>query len=320
MKIAVTGANGFVGSAVLAALAARDIDALPLVRRANGLAGERVTGDLADGALTAGDLEGVDAIMHLAARTHVTDDRAADPLAEYRRTNVEGTQRLLEAAKGAGVRRIAFMSSVKAAGERSQPGRPLTPESPPRPEDHYGTSKLEAEKLVREYCSAHDMEWSILRPPLVYGPGVRANFERLVKLVASGVPLPFGAIDNRRSLVEVRNLAEAAVLAAIRPEANGRLFIVSDATLSTPELIRKIAQAMGRPARLVPFPPAIFRFAGKVIGRTGMVDRLCGSLELDPSDTVDVLGWSAHISLEESLAQLARELGYSSDAAATGSK
>lgn len=308
MVIAVTGANGFVGSAVLAELAERGMTAVPLVRRPAGLEREVVIGDLADGDLSAASLSGVQAVIHLAARTHVTDEQAADPLAEYRKTNVQGTARLLEAATAAGVSRFVFMSSVKAAGEHSPVGKPLRGQDKPNPEDHYGMSKLEAETLVQEHCGAQGMEWAIIRPPLVYGPGVKANFERLVKWVAKGIPMPFGAIRNRRSLVDVRNLADAAVLAATRKNAAGYIFMVSDTSVSTPELVKQIGRALGRPARLLPVPPVLLKLAGVATGRMAMVDRLCGTLETDPEDAIERLGWSPRVSFEESLSEIVADL------------
>lgn len=303
MRIAVTGANGFVGRAVLARLGA-GVEAVPLVRRATGLPGEIVVGDLGQEEIDPRMLAGVDAVIHLAARTHVMHETVSDPEAEYWRTNVAGTSALLDAALAAGVSRFVFMSSVKAVAERSQPGAPVGPDGQPRPEDAYGRTKLAAEELVRRRCDEASVGWVILRPPLVYGPGVRANLERLVRLVGRGLPLPFGAINNRRSMVEVRNLADAAIIAARHPDATGQAFMVSDTTLSTPDLVRAIADALGKPARLVPVPAGAMRFVGRIAGRSDMIERLCGSLELDSRRTGDILGWEPAVAFGDSLAEI----------------
>ena len=304
MKIAVTGANGFVGRELLRQASDAGHTVVPLVRSACGLPGEIVTGNLHESSLSASDLAGCEAVIHLAARTHVMNDTAEDPMGEYRRTNVDGTKAILELAIGAGVSRFVFMSSIKAIGERSRPGAPLEPDAAPKPEDAYGKSKLEAEKLVRKRCEAAPISWVILRPPLVYGPGVKDDFERLVGWIRRGVPLPFGLIENRRSLVDVRNLADAALLAATHPDAPGKAFMVADVTLSTPDLARKIGAAVERPARLISVPTALLRLAGAIAGKREMIERLCGTLELDVTRTKAVLGWRPRRSFERSLSEI----------------
>lgn len=306
MKIAVTGANGFVGKAVLANLEDRGIAAIPLVRRPSGIAGECVVGDLADGAISGDDISGAKAVIHLAARTHVMDDAATDPWAEYRRTNVEGTARLLDAAVAAGVERFVFMSSVKAVGEWSLPGEPLAPGTSPRPEDAYGVSKLEAEALVRERCEVAGMDWVILRPPLVHGPGVKGNLNRLARLVARGIPLPLASIRNSRSIVSVANLADAAVAACMADGACGRILHIADLSLSTPELVRAIARSERVKARLLPVPAWLLQAAGRLAGRSDEVSRLTGSLELETAPSQREMGWTPPLGGE---AALARTLG-----------
>lgn len=310
MKVAVTGATGFVGREVLRRLAVHDHTAVPLVRTPAGLAGEVVTGDLSDGRVNAGQLSGCGAVIHLAARTHVMNETASDPMAEYRRVNVEGTARLLDASLEAGIERFVYMSSVKAIGEWSQPGSPLGPNTTPRPEDAYGKTKLEAERLVRDRCEAAGVGWVILRPPLIYGPGVKANFARLVSWVARGIPLPFGMIDNRRSLVDVANLADAAVLALTAEKASGHAFMVSDTTVSTPQMIRAIGAAVGRSPRLLPVPPFALKVLGKATGKQAELDRICGSLELDATRARELLEWQPHRSFEQSLAEIAADMGH----------
>lgn len=290
MKVAITGANGFVGQAVYRRMQADGHVPLAIVRAPSGISGEVVSGDLAQARFVPGQLDGIDAVIHLAARTHVMDETAPDALGAYRAANVEGTRAILDAAIAAGAKRFVFMSSVKAMGERTQPGAPFTPETTPRPEDAYGVSKLEAETLVRERCEAAGVEWTILRPPLVHGPGVKANFARLVALVARQLPLPLGSLRNRRSIVHVDNLAAAAVQACQAPGAANRLLLIADATLSTPELIRAIATAAGVRARLVQIPPMLLNLAGRLTGKQAMVERLCGSLELDVAASWEALG------------------------------
>lgn len=301
MKVAVTGANGFVGRAVLARLAELGHEARALVRRPAGLRGEVVMGTLDGSAIAPEALGGADVVVHLAARTHVLDDTAADPAAAYRRVNVDGTRALLDAALAARVQRFVYMSSVKAAGEMSLPGEPLTAKSEPRPEDDYGITKLEAEHLVRQRCEAAGIAWTIIRPPLVFGPGVGANFERMISAVGSGFPLPLGSVRNRRSIIYVENLADATVAACRAEGAANQVLMLADQTLPLPELLRAIASAQGRRVRLFPVSPAFLRLAGRLTGKSGEVQRLCGSLEIDPKPAMALLDWAPRISFEEAI-------------------
>lgn len=301
MRVVVTGPTGFVGRAVLARLARDDHQATPLVRRFHGLPGEVVIGELGLSELDVHAFAGASAVIHLAARTHILNDRESDPRAAYRRVNVAGTNAVLSAAIAARVQRFVFVSSVKAAGERTAPDLPMTSASTPRPEDDYGITKLEAEALVRDRCQAAGIEWCILRPPLVYGPGVAANFERMMSAVSKGLPLPFGAIRNRRSIIYVHNLADAIVNACSAPGAAGEILMLADRTLSLPELLEAIASAQGRGLRLLPVPPALLRLIGKVMGRSGEVDRLCGSLEIDSSPSFAQLNWTPPIPFDAAI-------------------
>lgn len=318
MKIAVTGANGFVGQAVLANLAARGIEAIPVVRRSSGIVGERVVGDLAGGGVSVDAIRGAKAVIHLAARTHVMDDPAIDAWPEYRKTNVEGTARLLDAAVAAGVERFVFMSSVKAVGEWSEPGLPLAPATMPRPEDAYGRSKLEAEALVKERCEAAGLDWAILRPPLVHGPGAKGNLNRLARLVARGIPLPLASIRNARSIVSVTNLADAAVTACLADGARGRILHIADLTLSTPELVRAIARSEGAKVRLVPVPAWLLQAAGRLAGRSAEISRLTGSLELDTASSERAMGWAPPIGGEAALGQTLASGDVASNGASNG--
>lgn len=245
-------------------------------------------------------LEGVDVVAHLAGRAHVTEGEASDPLEAYREINVGGTRRLAEACAGARVRRLVFVSSVKAVGE----GAPTAydEEMPRRPEDAYGVSKMEAEDALAAVSARTGLEAVTLRPPLVYGPGVKANFRTLMGLVRKGVPLPLGLVRNERSLVYVRNLAAAISVCLEHPAAAGRTFFVADGeSPSTGELVTRMGHMMKRPARLVPVPVPLLRLGGRMIGRSGQVDRLAGSLTVSTASIRRLLGWSPPFSLDDGL-------------------
>lgn len=312
--VLVTGATGFVGSALVAALrragrpvraAVRSAERIPawLAREARCVE----TGDLAGDTRWDEALDGVDAVIHLAARVHVMHDTASDPLAAFRAANVEGTARLAESAARAGVRRLVFASSIKVNGEATRPGAPFDERSEPRPVDPYGVSKLEAEQRLQGIGAGSRLEVCVLRPVLMYGPGVKGNLERLVRWVRAGVPLPFGSIDNRRSLLGVENFCDALIRAADHPGAAGRTYLVADGDdLSTPELVRRIARAVGRPARLLPVPPALLRTLATVAGRRDEAARLLGSLQVDASRLRDELGWRAPVPLDVGLERMVR--------------
>jgi nucleoside-diphosphate-sugar epimerase len=233
------------------------------------------------------------------------EDTASDALAEYRRSNVEGTRSLAAAARRAGVRRLLFLSSAKVHGERS--AWPFTEVEVPHPEDAYAVSKLEAEEALKQTLAGGRTQWTILRPPLVYGPEVRANFLRLLRAVARGVPLPLAAIDNRRSLLYVGNLVDAIRTCLEHEDAGGRMWLVSDGEdLSSPELVRRLARALNRPARLVPVPVWLLRLAGGLSGKTAAVNRLVDSLQLDAAAIRADLRWTPPYSVDQGLLETAR--------------
>jgi nucleoside-diphosphate-sugar epimerase len=292
VKFAVTGANGFLGRAVVRTITGQGNESLPLVRTASGMANECVIGDLSDSQPNADALRGVEVVIHLAARTHVTRETSSDPLGAYRRVNVQGTRNLLATAAQAGARRFVYMSSVKAVGERTQAGAPFTPLTIPAPEDAYGITKLEAEQEVMSACERSGMAWTIIRPPLVYGPGVSANFARLIKLVAQGVPLPLRGVYNRRSIVYVDNLASATLAAAQAEAAENKLLMICDDTLSTAELVSGIAQQLARPARLFTVPIMVLRAARHVPVVSRIVGRLTDSLEIDAGSSMRLINWT----------------------------
>ncbi|WP_250490183.1 SDR family oxidoreductase [Caballeronia sp. INML2] len=310
-RIAITGANGFVGRAVSRALLARGIGATGLVRHdAQCEPGVDVLHIDGLDSITPDAFVGCDAVIHLAARVHVMTDAAAQNTSEallnaYRAINVDGTLAAAEAARRAGVTRFVLMSSIKALGE-SDPGRPFTEDDARNPPDAYGVSKAEAEVKLLEFGSRTGLEIAIVRPPLVYGPGVRANFLAMMRAIARGMPLPLGAIDARRSLVSVDNLASATIECALNPAAAGRLFHVTDGyDPSVAELARKLGAHLGRPARLVPVPAGLLRGLARVAGKTAQIDRLTGSLRVDSHRIRDALGWQAPQSLDEGLAATA---------------
>ncbi|KXV02641.1 NAD-dependent dehydratase [Caballeronia megalochromosomata] len=308
-RIAITGANGFVGRAVSRALLARGIGATGLVRR-DARCEPGVDVRYIDGleSVAPGAFAGCDAVIHLAARVHVMADAASQAqsvLDAYRAINVEGTLAAAEAARRAGVTRFVLMSSIKALGE-SDPGRPFTEDDARNPPDAYGVSKAEAEVKLLEFGSRTGLEVVIVRPPLVYGPGVRANFLAMMRAIARGIPLPLGAIEARRSLVSVDNLASATIECALNPAAAGRLFHVTDGyDPSVAELARKLGEHLGKPARLVPVPAGLLRGVARVTGKTAQIDRLTGSLRVDSRRIRETLGWQAPQSLDQGLAATA---------------
>ncbi|MFT4065270.1 UDP-glucose 4-epimerase family protein [Paraburkholderia sp.] len=310
LQVLVTGANGFVGKAVSRALLQRGDGVVGVVRRAQ-TAAEGVREWLLD----TEDFEGIeprwpvgfscDAVIHLAARVHVMRETVADPLVAYRATNVEGALRVAAAARRAGARRFVFVSSVKAMAEAST-GRPIGETDTPAPVDPYGISKLEAERALFDYGRASGLEIVVARPPLVYGPGVRANFLQLMNALARGIPLPLGAVTARRSLVFVDNLADALVHCATDPRAAGETFHVTDGRdLSVAELARALATQLHAPARLVPVPAGVLRVAGRLTGRSAQIDRLIGELRLDSSHIRERLGWVPPYTVEHGLLETA---------------
>lgn len=245
----------------------------------------------------------VDQIVHLAARVHVMNDKSPDPLAEFRRVNVEGTAALARQASAAGVRRFVFLSSIKVSGEFTEVGEAFTADDVSAPEDPYGVSKHEAEQLLRQISAETGMEVVIIRPPLVYGPGVKANFESMMRWLARGVPLPLAAVaQNRRSLVALDNLVDLIVTCLNHPAAANQTFLVSDGEdLSTAELLKRMGAAMGHPAHLFYLPPVLLKLGATILNKLGIYQRLCGSLQLDIAKTRDLLGWTPPVSVDEGL-------------------
>ena len=310
MNVLVTGATGFVGSALINRLNCENFDLRAAVlseectEHLPAAVETVVVKPLSEATDYTDALRGRDVVIHLAARVHVMEEDAADPLAEFRRVNVAGTERLARQAASAGVRRLVFLSSVKVNGEGREAS--YTEDDPPAPEDPYGISKQEAEDRLRQVSAETNLEVVIVRPPLVYGPGVKANFRRLLETVDRGVPLPFACLRNKRSFIGLSNLVDAVALCATLPQAAGNSYLVSDGeNVSTPELVRMIATALGRPARLFPVPLALMRLAGALAGKGAAVDRLAGSLTVDTSKIRRELGWQPPFTMEQELAKTA---------------
>jgi len=303
--ILVTGANGFLGSTLCQTLTTWGYEHKQVVRQASH--GAICVGNIDDQTVWGDTLSGIDVVVHLAARVHVMRECVSDSLAAFRKVNVLGTERLACAAARAGVRRFIYVSSIKVNGESSDAhGGGFTEENAPNPQDPYAVSKWEAEQALHHISQETGLEVVILRPPLVYGPRVGGNFLRLMQWVHKGMPLPFGAIDNQRSLIYVGNLVSAIHISLDHPAARGELFLVSDGeAVSTPELIRRVAMALGRPSRLVPLPPFFLRLAGRLMRKSVEVDRLRGSLVVDRSKLQRILSWIPPYSFDQGIKETA---------------
>lgn len=309
-NVLVTGATGFVGRPLCEQLLLKAFSVRGSVWIAeiptNLPAGAQPTSIESIGPDTdwSAALSGIDIVIHLAARVHVMDETSGDPLTAYRQVNVAGTENLARQAAAAGVRRLVFLSSVKVHGEESD--APYSEENRLAPQDPYGVSKLEAEIILRKIAAETGLEVVIIRPPLVYGPGVKANFLNLLKIVESGMPLPLAGITNSRSLIYLYNLIDVIITCATHPKAAGQTFLVSDGEdVSTPQLIRQLATALDRPVRLLSFPLCLMRLAGKLFGKSMAVDRLLGSLVVDSSKIRRELRWKPPFTMAQGLRETA---------------
>lgn len=296
----ITGANGFVGSSLCRRLNAEGIPFVAAVRK-KAQNSEYEIGTITDKVDWSEALTGCDVVVHLAARVHIMDDCALDPLAAFRSTNVDATLNLARQAISAGVTRFVFVSSVKVNGEMTD-GAPFTASDPPAPVDPYGQSKWEAERALTELALNSDLQLVIVRPPLVYGPGVRANFRRLMQLVKMGIPLPLGSVHNQRSMVALDTLVDLLILCCRHPAASGQVFMVSDDhDVSISELLRMLAVAMGKRSRLFPFPPQLIAGTAVCLGKSAVAGRLLDSLQVDIRHTKETLQWRPPVSMELSL-------------------
>jgi nucleoside-diphosphate-sugar epimerase len=301
----VTGANGFVGHKLCEALYIQKWHvktALRSCRQSPDASESVVVGDINGLTDWAHALVCVDAVFHLAARVHVMQDESSDPLAEFRKVNVAGTENLARQAAKAGVKRFVYVSSIKVNGEATDGARKFSESDAPDPQDPYGVSKFEAEEALHRVAVETGLEVVIVRPPLVYGAGVKGNFAQMIKVLAKGLPLPFASVHNRRSLVYVGNLVDALILCATHPLAVGQTYLVSDGEdISTPDLLRQLGAAMGHTARLFHCPTALLQLAGRMTGKADQVDRLLGSLQVDSGKIRRELGWMPPYTLDQGL-------------------
>ena len=271
--ILVTGAGGFVGKAVISELTRRGIFYRAVTRRPRD--GYLGIGNIDPATDWAHALEGVETVVHLASRAHVLNEKVASPATRFQSADVDATLNLARQAATAGVKRFVFISSIKVNGEATLPGRPFTAEDAPNPQNPYAKSKFDAEHRLFALSTETGLEVSVVRPPLVYGPGVKANFATMMEWVNRGIPLPFGAVSNKRSFVFVDNLADLIILTAIHPKAGGQVFLVSDGEdISTAELLQRMAQALGRPSWIMPVPAPVLTFAAAALGQRALTSRL----------------------------------------------
>ena len=305
MNVLLTGATGFLGGRLAAALQSKpNVNLTAAVRRRAEIPFAHTVEVQDQDANTdwSTALTNQQVVIHSAARAHIMKDEVADPLAEYRRVNVDGTLNLARQAAEAGVKRFIFISSIKVNGEQTPLGQPFTVEDTSAPEDAYGISKWEAEQGLQQLASETGIEVVIIRPPLVYGPGVKGNFASMIKLVSKGLPLPLGAINNQRSLVALDNLVDLIMTCIDHPAAANQVFLAGDGQdLSTTELLRDVARAMGKPPRLIPVPSSLLTLGATLMGKKAMAQRLLGSLQVDISKARHLLGWEPPITVEEGL-------------------
>lgn len=305
MTVYLTGASGFIGSRLHQTLQSQGRNVVTIARGRRE--GSRSLAQIDLEGVSAADFAGADkrVLVHCAGRAHVMNDTASDALAAFRQANVELTMRLARLAAEAGVDRFIFLSSIKVNGEATSPGRPFTAWDDPRPADPYGQSKWEAEQALQELAATSGMQVVIIRPVLVYGPGAKGNIRSMLRWVERGIPLPLSSVQNRRSLLALDNLVDLIVTCLDHPAAAGQTFLAADGEdVSTPELLRRTAQATGRAARLVPVPVSWLEQAAGLLGMRGPLQRLCGSLQADITHTRSTLEWKPPLTLQQGLCRM----------------
>ena len=301
MRVMLTGANGFLGRNILDVLQHRGLEVRACARNADISKPDwAISPDLAPPADWGVLLNGVHIVVHAAARAHLKKDEVDDPLGEYRRVNVEGTINIARQAAAGGVKRFVFISSIGVNGNITS--RPFEAEHQPSPAEPYAQSKWEAEQGLMQLAAETGLEVVIIRPPLIYGPGAPGNFGSLVRWIGRGVPLPLGAIQNKRSFIGIGNLVDLIIRCIDHPAAANQVFLACDGEdLSTTELLRGVGEAMGKPARLSPVPAGILQFGATVLGKKAMAQRLLGSLQVDISKTCELLDWKPPYTVQEGL-------------------
>lgn len=311
-SVLITGASGFVGKPLCLQMLRQGYSVRAAIRSTT-LPIESVEVVLVESIDATADwsnaLSATDIVIHLAARVHIMNEDAQDRLAEFRKVNVDGTLNLARQAAKAGIKRFIFISSVKVNGEHTEMGTLFTELDNPDPQDAYGVSKFEAEQGLLKIAQETGMEVVIIRPPLIYGPGVKANFASMLKVVKRGIPLPLGAINNKRSFIYVENLVSFILHCIHHPLAANQIFLVSDGQdLSTTELLQACAKALGMKARLLPVPQKLIEFSAVLIGKQNVAQRLCGNLQVDISKARQLLGWGPPYSVADGLKATALDL------------
>lgn len=312
MKVFITGATGFVGKTLVKELVSEGHSLIATVRafttelppeveqKQVDLKGLDVEDTIID------TLKNIDVVIHTAARVHIMQDKAADPLTEFRQMNVDTTAELARQSAKAGVKRFIFFSSIKVNGESTDQRDAFRETDAPAIEDAYGQSKLEAEQVLFELASSTSMEMVIIRPPLIYGPGVKANFGSMIKIIKKGLPLPFGAVSNQRSMLAIDNLVDFIKLCVTHPAAANQIFLLADGDdVSTTELFKKIAKAYKQNARLIPVPVSWMTFFAKLAGKQNITDRLFGNLQIDINKARQLLGWKPVTTMDQQLNKMA---------------
>ena len=305
-RLLVTGANGFVGRTLCSTLIEHGYVVRGASRRNDVILNSKIShvtvGEINSQTDWSAALAGVDVVIHLAARVHVMKETSVNPLDEFRSTNVHGTEHLARSAAASGVKRLVFVSSIKVNGEETIAGHSYTELDAPSPQDPYGVSKWEAEQALHRVAQETGMEVVIVRPPLVYGAGVKGNFVQMLNVLANGIPLPLASVSNLRSLVYLGNFVDALLICATHTAAAGQTYLVSDGEdISTPDMLRQLSAAMGHPAHLLPCPPVLLKLAGRLLGRSDQIERLLGWLQVDSSKIRRELAWQPPYSLQQGL-------------------
>ncbi|MEP6755032.1 MAG: NAD-dependent epimerase/dehydratase family protein [Chthonomonadales bacterium] len=313
MRVLVTGASGYVGNRVCRVLIDSGHDVIASIRSQEDGDNIRATVDK----IEVGDIEpetdwtealkNVDGVIHLAARAHILKDIHPDPLAEFRRINCEGTQSLASAAVTAGVKRFVFVSSIGVNGDgqgMNYSGTGYSEKDEPAPKEPYALSKLEAEMALRHICTKSEMTYTIIRPPLVYGPGAPGNFRSLTGLLSKGIPVPLGAIHNRRSLIGLNNLADLLMICLDHHAAADETFTPADCCISTTELCSNISVGLSRKPWLMPIPIPLLKLLASLLGKGKTLEKLCGSLVVNPTHVLDKLGWNPKTPFEVGLKEM----------------